>query len=148
MVFRGPFFLLMLFVCGCAANSPSQKNLYQEGYRAAVKDEIKSIGAQFQGGHFPYYHWSAPIVQDVLVPAHIGNGVFIPEHKELVIIKPGEWAKTQGFPIATSKEGYEGNTNDRPMDSADITHLPNSGSSTDDDGAGKGTGAQSGMDKQ
>ena len=35
--------------------------------------------------------WSAPMVQQVRMPAGIHKGVFSPEHDELVVIRPGAW---------------------------------------------------------
>ena len=123
MDYKGRFLLLSIFcLAGCSTVSPEQKPTYEQGYRAAIKEQMRGIAAQFQGGNFPYYHWTSPIVQDVHVPAHISNGVFIPEHKELVIIKPGEWALTPGYPINAQDKETQHATHD--MDVADITHLP------------------------
>ena len=111
-----------LFFDGCATASNESKVLYEQGYRRGVKEQMQLIAAKFQGGEFPYYHWAAPMVQDVRVPAHIEQGVFIPEHQELVIIKPGEWLKNQAYPIATQEnQSHEQNIN---TDVADITFMP------------------------
>ncbi len=115
--------LLLLFISGCSTLSPDEKQAYEQGYRSAAKEEMRTIAAEFQGGRFPYYHWESPIVQSVQVPGHISNGVFIPAHKELVIIKPGEWAQAPAYPISASKEEYEG-TDQMDVRTADITHLP------------------------
>ena len=141
------FFILTLFcLAGCAAYSSGHKQMYQQGYRAGVKEQMRGIAAQFQGGRFPYYHWANPLVQDVRVPAHISNGVFIPAHKELVIIKPGEWAENPAYPIESSKEAYERTTNDMPMDPVDITHLPiGNGASGYAQCTGKNADTESGM---
>ena len=105
-------FIMMFCLSGCAhgLSQPKQK---------------RAITSQFQGGSFPYYHWASPIVQEVNVPGHISNGVFIPEHKELVIIKPGEWTQSPAYPILSQEENYERTIQDVGMDVTDITHLPN-----------------------
>lgn len=109
MVFRYMFLLLYGVLCmGCAAQEK-------------VKHEASKIS------NVPFYHWNEPIVQDVGVPAHIENGVFIPEHKELVLIKPGQWAKAGAYPIATQKESYEKPSENINVDDvSDITSVPRS----------------------
>ena len=68
------------------------------------------------------------MVQDVRVPAHVANGVFIPEHKEMAIIQPGEWAAGPSYPINTQpKENYADHVQDMDMAVPDITHLPGGG---------------------
>ena len=109
---------IVLCLAGCAHVSSMPKP-------ATVKEQAGSIAGQFQGGNFPYYHWASPIVQDVLVPAHIANGVFIPGHKEPVIIKPGEWAQSPTAPTQSQEDTYERTTHDVGMDGIDITPLPN-----------------------
>ncbi len=123
--------LMLLFLFAGCATSPSVKHVYEQGYRAGVNEQMEAIAAKFQGGQFPYYQWTAPIVQDVRVPAHIANGVFIPEHNELVLIKPGEWQKSPAYPIAGNekKENQEKKDHEQPIsinysDSADLTVLP------------------------
>ena len=118
MGYRNYCIVLMMFcLAGCAHVCNLQK-------QTMAKGQAQSAAGQFQGGDFPYYHWASPMVQDVLVPAHIANGVFIPEHKEPVIIKPGEWAQSPATPIASQKETYERTTHDVGMDGIDITPLP------------------------
>ncbi len=120
---------LIIFLSGCATISPDQKKLYEQGYRAGLKEEIAKIAAQFQGGQFPYYHWGAPIVQDVAVPAHIEHGAFVPAHNELVLIKPGEWVKSPAYPITTTTQentDHEYKTNTDITGSTDITFVPTS----------------------
>ena len=112
-------------MCGCAAMSPEQKGVYEQGYRTGVREQVQQIAAGFQGGNFPYYHWAQPMVQDVRVPAHVANGIFIPEHKEMVIIQPGEWAASPAYPINTQpKEKYADHVQSMDMAVPDITHLP------------------------
>ncbi len=35
--------------------------------------------------------WSAPVVEEIRMPAGIQGGVYYPEHDEMVIVKPGAW---------------------------------------------------------
>ena len=128
--------VLILFYSGCSTASPKQRGIYEQGYRAGVKEQMHQIAADLQGGNFPYYHWTRPMVQDVAVPAHVANGVFLPEHKEMVIIQPGEWAASPAYPINTQqKENYVDHVQDRGMAVSDITHLPGGmGRSTVSDG--------------
>ena len=101
-----------------------EKALYEQGYRAGVKEQMEDIASKFQGGQFPYYHWAAPIVQEVKVPAHIEKGVFMAEHQELVLIKPGQWQQSPAYPIATTEnKGHDKQTNDSTTVS-NITALP------------------------
>ncbi len=124
--------ILMILLTGCSTFSNQQnKEVYQEGYRKGVSEQIKDIAAEFQGGNFPYYHWTAPIVQEVRVPAHLTNGVMIPEHNELVIIEPGQWSLDPAYPIKTQENSNgENQVSYMGMDVANITALPRSSSST------------------
>jgi hypothetical protein len=65
------------------------------------------------------------------VPAHIANGVFIPEHNELVLIKPGEWQQSPAYPISginvssnQEKKDHEQTTITDNNNSTDLTVLP------------------------
>ncbi len=104
-------FVVML-LAGCATDT-SKERMYEQGYREGVREQVKTIAAQFKGGQFPYYQWQQPLVQEVEVPAHIQGGVFIPAQKQMVIIKPGQWVHEFSYPIASSKDkGVEHETND------------------------------------
>jgi len=121
------WFVFVLFfgvTVGCSIKGAP--DVYEQGYRQGVREHVEDIVQRFEGGDFPYFNWVAPIVQDVRIPAHVANGVFIPEHNELVIIKPGEWKKEPAFPINSSKESYESSSTLQFMDGdvADITQLP------------------------
>ena len=117
--------LILVVASGCSTVSAPQRNVYEQGYRAGVKEQMDAIAAKFEGGNFPYYHWAAPIVQEVKVPAHIEQGVFIPAHNELVMIKPGEWMKNPSYPIQSQEnKNYEDNSEHHGM--SDITFTPNS----------------------
>jgi hypothetical protein len=65
---------------------------------------MQEFASNFYGNDFPYFYWQSPIVQNVQIPAHIENGVFIPEHNEPVVIDPGEWRNKPGYPINCPKK--------------------------------------------
>ena len=108
-------FLVLVFMIGlsgCVTEKCIKKDESTEGHRQMV-------------GDFPYYHWNVPIVQEVNVPAQILNGVFIPEHKELVLIKPGQWAAKEKEKYAEKHEDkYEEIKADCSNDGVDITCIP------------------------
>ena len=111
------------FLTGCT--TMSNKDIYKEGYQRGVHEQIKQVAGEFQGGNFPFYHWSSPIVQSVKIPAHLTNGVMIPAHDELVIIKPGEWAMSPGYPIQNQKRNnYENQNSSSDLDVSNLTALP------------------------
>jgi len=99
--------LVLLVMAGCAAVPKNEPSLYEQGFRAGVKENLHTYTQNFQGGDFPYFNWAGPVIQDVDMPARIVNGVFIPAHKEPVIIKPGEWKRDYGYPIQSRREEHE-----------------------------------------
>jgi hypothetical protein len=118
-------FLWIILICGGCALKVQEKDVYVQGYRKGAREQMDRIVDKFQGNHFPYYQWSTPIVQEVKVPAHIAGGAFVPEHKELVIIKPGEWMRESAYPIDNQEKGHEQNVQPSAHEHAtDITYLP------------------------
>ncbi len=68
---------------------------YNEGFRAGK--EI--IAAEFRTRtelNQPYV-WKPPLISVVDMPARVVNGVMIPAHRELVIVKPGYWVRTENL---------------------------------------------------
>ena len=68
---------------------------YNEGFRAGK--EI--IAAEFRTRtelNQPYV-WKPPMISEVDLPARVVNGVMIPAHRELVIVRPGYWVRTENF---------------------------------------------------
>jgi hypothetical protein len=68
---------------------------YDEGFRAGK--EI--IAAEFRTRlelNQPYV-WQPPMISEVEMPARIVNGMMIPAHKELVIVRPGYWVRTESM---------------------------------------------------
>ena len=114
----------LILIVGCASvNNLEYKQVYEKGYRDASKEQMDIIAARFNGGDFPYFYWNQPLIQDVSIPAHVANGVFIPAHQEMVIIKPGEWKKNPAYPIQ-NQEINNVKSYDTLANSADITSMP------------------------
>jgi hypothetical protein len=71
------------------------KKAYDEGFRAGK--EI--IAAEFRTRtelNQPYV-WKPPTISEVDMPARVVNGVMIPAHRELVIVRPGYWVRTESL---------------------------------------------------
>ena len=126
--------ILMVFcilsLAGCSTFSFKDKT-FEEGYRSGVRENIQDFAQTFHGNDFPYFYWESPIVQNVRIPSHIENGMFIPDHNEPVMIEPGEWRNKFTYPISSGRknkkeeeESYEiSNVN---FSVRDITVLPQS----------------------
>jgi uncharacterized protein YceK len=77
------------------ASCEELKRSYDEGFRAGK--EI--IAAEFRTRselNQPYV-WKPPMISEVDMPARVVNGVMIPAHRELVIVKPGYWVRTENI---------------------------------------------------
>jgi len=77
------------------ASCDELKNAYDEGFRAGK--EI--IAAEFRTRselNQPYV-WKPPMISEVDMPARVVNGVMIPAHRELVIVRPGYWVRTENL---------------------------------------------------
>jgi len=75
------------------ASCDELKKAYDEGFRAGK--EI--IAAEFRTRtelNQPYV-WKPPMISEVDMPARVVNGVMIPAHRELVIVRPGYWVRTE-----------------------------------------------------
>jgi hypothetical protein len=71
------------------------KKAYDEGFRAGK--EI--IAAEFRTRselNQPYV-WQPPLISEVDMPARVVNGMMIPAHRELVIVRPGYWVRTENL---------------------------------------------------
>jgi|GEM_PF-2322667 len=93
----------ILLLAGCSTFGGKNK-AFEAGYQVGARENIQEFASNFYGNDFPYFYWQSPIVQNVKIPAHIENGVFIPEHNEPVVIDPSQWRKTEGYPINCPKE--------------------------------------------
>jgi len=77
------------------ASCEELKRSYDEGFRAGK--EI--IAAEFRicsELNQPYI-WQPPMISEVDMPARIVNGMMIPAHRELVIVRPGYWVRTESM---------------------------------------------------
>ncbi len=75
------------------ASCDELKRAYNEGFRAGkdiVAEEFRTRTELNQ----PYV-WKPPLISDVDMPARVANGVMIPAHRELVIVRPGQWVRTE-----------------------------------------------------
>lgn len=95
---------LIIGLTGCATTKQKQ-SIYEQGFREGVAENIDEFLEEKGNDPFIGYDWIEPILQEVTIPAHIGNGVFIPEHEELVIINPGAWQLSPGYPILKGGQG-------------------------------------------
>jgi len=80
---------------GQQASCQELKKAYDDGFRAGK--EI--IAAEFRTRtelNQPYV-WKPPMISEVDMPARVVNGVMIPAHRELVIVKPGNWVRTENI---------------------------------------------------
>lgn len=122
--------LVLLASAGCAGQenlTRRERGTYLQGYRAGVSAQLGSVVEGLNGNDFPYLDgsWSAPLVQEVVIPAHIADGVFYPRHAEPVIITPGEWKKNGAFPLAVP--AAQSLTHSGAFMATDITPMPGSG---------------------
>ena len=122
--------LSLLSLAGCSTLG-FKNETFEEGYRTGVKENVQDFAKNFHGNDFPYFYWESPIVQDVRIPSHIENGMFIPEHNEPVMITPGDWRNKFTYPIACGKKDKKEEEGNYAVSSAslsvrDITVLPES----------------------
>lgn len=73
------FSLIILIITGCHPKGDSSIKLTLP----VAKPEQIMIG----------YQWRKPMVQEITVPAQVRQGFYEPEHREIVVIKPGYWEK-------------------------------------------------------
>jgi hypothetical protein len=71
------------------------KKAYDEGFRAG-KEIIASEFRTRSELNQPYV-WQPPMVSEVDIPARVVNGVMIPAHRELVIVRPGQWIRAESL---------------------------------------------------
>ena len=77
------------------ASCDELKKAYDEGFRAGK--EI--IAAEFRTRselNQPYV-WKPPMISEVDMPARVVNSVMVPAHRELVIVRPGHWVRTENM---------------------------------------------------
>jgi hypothetical protein len=97
--------MLAVTLTGCAGldagHGPGPAALAR-AYNHGVRDAL----AQLSAARRPDLHhaWTAPVVQEVWVPARIVDAVFVPAHREWVVIHPAEWRR-QARPTAPHAGG-------------------------------------------
>ena len=69
------------------------KRSYDEGFRAGK--EIIAAEFRIRTELNQPYVWKPPMISEVDMPARVVNGVMIPAHRELVIVRPGYWVRTE-----------------------------------------------------
>jgi len=77
------------------ASCDELKKAYNEGFRAGK--EI--VAAEFRTRtelNQPYV-WKPPLISEVDMPTRVLSGVMIPTHRELVIVKPGQWIRAESL---------------------------------------------------
>lgn len=103
---RAVFSFFVLALSGCSAlslNTKTDKDL-EAGYRLGAKENIHDFAQNYYGNDFPYFNWVSPVIQNVYIPAHIENGLFIPQHYEPVEIEPGQWRSKLTYPISSKNK--------------------------------------------
>jgi len=71
------------------------KKAYDEGFRAGK--EIIATEFRTRSELNQPYVWKPPMISEVDMPARVVNGVMIPAHRELVIVRPGYWVRTENI---------------------------------------------------
>jgi hypothetical protein len=71
------------------------KKAYDEGFR--VGKEIVAVEFRTRTELNQPYVWKPPMISEVDMPARVVNGVMIPAHRELVIVRPGYWVRTENI---------------------------------------------------
>jgi hypothetical protein len=74
------------------ASCDELKKAYDEGFRAGK--EISAAEFRTRTELNQPYVWKPPMISEVDMPARVVNGVMIPAHRELVIVRPGYWVRT------------------------------------------------------
>jgi len=69
------------------------KRANDEGFRAGREIVPPSFEPRSELNQ-PYV-WQPPMISEVDLPARVVNGVMIPAHRELVIVRPGFWVRTE-----------------------------------------------------
>jgi hypothetical protein len=75
------------------ASCEELKRSYNEGFRAGK--EIIAVEFRTRSELNQPYVWKPPMISEVDMPARVVNGIMIPAHRELVIVRPGYWVRTE-----------------------------------------------------
>jgi len=77
------------------ASCEELKRSYDEGLRAGK--EIVAAEFRTRSELNQPYVWQPPMISEVDLPARVVNGMMIPAHRELVIVRPGYWVRTESL---------------------------------------------------
>jgi hypothetical protein len=77
------------------ASCDELKKAYAEGFRAGK--EIIAAEFRIRSELNQPYVWKPSMISEVDMPARVVNGVMIPAHRELVIVRPGYWVRTENI---------------------------------------------------
>jgi hypothetical protein len=89
--------LLASGLVGCATLAPPSPpgvapaaiaHAYQQGVRDGHAQLAAETGSDSRAA------WTAPLVQQVWIPAQVVHGVFIPGHRAWVVIHPADWQRS------------------------------------------------------
>jgi hypothetical protein len=83
------------YLRGQQASCGELKKAYDEGFRAGK--EIIATEFRTRSELNRPYVWQPPLISEVDMPARVVNGVMIPAHRELVIVRPGYWVRTENI---------------------------------------------------
>jgi hypothetical protein len=86
---------------GCATLArPSDRDTAPAAIAHAYQQGVRDAHAQLaaETGADPRATWSAPVVQEIWIPAQVVHGVFIPGHREWVVIHPADWQRVSRTP--------------------------------------------------
>ncbi len=72
-------------------------------YQQGVRDALAQLAAET--GSDPRAAWTAPVVQQVWIPAQVVHGVFIPGHRAWVVIHPADWQRSSRAPREPAPAG-------------------------------------------
>jgi hypothetical protein len=61
-------------------------------YQQGVRDAHAQLAAETVAD--PRATWVAPVVQEIWIPAQVVHGVFIPGHREWVVVHPADWQRS------------------------------------------------------
>jgi hypothetical protein len=101
--------------CGTLA-SPSARGVPPGAIAQAYQQGVRDAHAQFaaETGSDPRATWVAPVVQEVWIPAQVVNGLFIPGHREWVVIHPAAWQRSSPIPAKPAPAGVPLHDRGRP----------------------------------
>ena len=72
---------------------------HQKAYDSKFRAGKEIIATEFRtrSALKQHYVWKPPMITEIDIPARVVNGVMIPAHRELGIMKPGQWVRTENL---------------------------------------------------